>query len=172
MFLLGAFSLGPEDDRLGNSWPHAVGNWQMAMAYLQCSDCSSPSFIFTSPDLRNCCGPRFSWLTRSFRRSFGSGLQVEQMSEPANELDGNSCVYLTKGSRITTKHKACCIPKSDPLPELLPPKTHGTHGLETSHELNSRQLQESYGNSVHWSAKNHLEAALSGSPPVACSSSF
>lgn len=108
------------------------------MAYVLCSDCSSPSFIFTSPDLRNCRGPRFSWLTRTFRRSFGSGLQVEQMSEPANELDGNSCVYLTKGSRITTKHKACCIPKSDPLPELLPPKTHG-NPMGWRHPMNLTQ---------------------------------
>lgn len=50
----GTFSLAPEDDRLGYSWPHAVGNWQMAMAYVQAP--TARPFHFHLPDLRNCRG--------------------------------------------------------------------------------------------------------------------
>lgn len=78
-----------------------------------------------------------------------------------------------QGVKNNHKTQGLLYPEVRPPAWITPPQNPWKpHGLETSHELNSRQLQESYGNSVHWSAKNHLEAALSGSPPVACSSSF
>ena len=78
-----------------------------------------------------------------------------------------------QGVKKNHKTQGLLYPEVRPPAWITPPQIPWKpHGLETSHELNSRQLQESYGNSVHWSAKNHSEAALSGSPPVACSSSF
>lgn len=138
MFLLAPSPWALKMTDLGIPGPMQLvtGKWQWPMCY---APTARRQVSFSPPQICEIAAGRvFRGLTRTFRRSFGSGLQVEQMSEPANELDGNSCVYLTKGSRITTKHKACCIPKSDPLPELLPPKSHG-NPMGWRHPMNLTQ---------------------------------